>query len=213
MASRTEHCRDIGKRRETVAMIVNKMSEQGMWDSLKAKDVPEDIVHHVLSEIELGKDPRDIRKELGIKTQTSKEWQKISAAIKMGYRVSAPTFFHRLIGRNEKLSEKLYKILDEVLDTDVEYLKNNETEKGERFLKIFSKDVTPMIDAMNRLQQGTVKLGKDLGVFADPQAEQKGGGGVTIVVKSNIAMPSAEELVKKKLEEKKIIEGEIVSKS
>lgn len=196
---------------EVVALMCNKLSEEGMWDSLKARDIPDDIIKFVLSEIDTGKDPREIRKSLGIHSQTSKEWQKISAAIKLGYRVNAPTYFHRLLGRNEKIVNKLYAVIDKVLDTDVDYLMNNSTEKGQSFLNIFAKDVTPMVDAMNRLQQGTVKIGRDLGVFSDPQAESKGAGGqggVTIVVKSHVIMKSPEEIVREKRQ--KIIEAEIV---
>lgn len=200
--------KEIGARKESVSMICNKLSEEGAWDSMKARDVPQEIVQHVLSQIDIGKDPREIRKELGIHSQTSKEWQKIAAAIKIGYRVNAPTYFHRLIGRNEKIADKLYKVIDKVLDTDVDYLMDNETKEGERFLKIFAKDVTPMIDAMNRLQQGTVKIGKDLGVFADTGGESKGSGGVTMVIKTNVILPSPQELVKQK--KQKIIEAEVV---
>ncbi len=207
--NRTQNCREISERREVVASIINKMNEEGLWDSLKARDVPDEIITHVMAEIDLGKDPREIRRELGIKTQTSPEWQKISAAIKQGYRVNATTYFHRLIGRNEKISSKLYKLIDYWLDQDQEKLKELD-ENDKVHLESYVKSITPMIDAMNRLQQGTVKLGKDLGVFADPSSEHKGGsGGQTIVVKTNIMLPPAEELVKAK---KKTVEGEVVGK-
>jgi hypothetical protein len=208
MMGSPEVCKDNARRKEVVSLIINKMNEDGIWDSMKAKDVPEEIVEHVVAEIDLGKSPSQIRKEMGIRSQTGKEWQKISAAIKQGYRVNSTTYFHRLFGRNEKISEKLEKILNKVLDDDVEILKNLKTEDGTTFLKIFTKEVTPMIDALNRLQQGTVKLGVDLGVFNPPGGGEGKSSGVTFIIKSNILLPSAKEIVKQKIE---TVEAEVVS--
>lgn len=201
---------ELGRRREVIALIVNKLSEEGAWDSMRAKDVPDEIINYVLTQIEMGYDPREVRKSLGIKSQTSKEWQKIASAIKMGYRVNTSAYFHRLLGRNEKISEKLYRILNEVLDDDVAELKKKTTKKGETFLSLFVGEVTPMIDAMNRLQLSTVKLGRDLGVFTNPDAQQGGGGGTTIVVKSNILIPSPEKMIRDKIKEENTIEAEVV---
>jgi hypothetical protein len=204
MATRTENCKEIAQRREVVAQIINKHNEEGLWDTMKAKDVPEEVVQYVMSQIDLGVDPSQVRRELGIKSQTSKDWQKISAAIKMGYRVNATTYFHRLMGRNERIATGLYKILDHVLEQDVETLKETDNE-GKPWLKTYSKDITQMVDALNRLQQGTVKLGKDLGVFAD-NSDGKSNTGTTIIVQSNIVIPKGKPVGSRE----KVIEGEVV---
>lgn len=194
MNSVTEHCQELGERRELMAMMINKLSEEGAWDSFKAKDIPEEIVQHVLSELDLGKSPNQVRREMGIKSQTSKEWQKISSAIKMGYRVNAPTYFHRLVSRQEKMAEKLATIIEKVLDQDVQILKDTVNKEGVPLLRTYSKEITNMIDAYNRLTQGIIKNGKDLGVFAETGNEGKGGG-TTIIVKSNITLKAPEAKV------------------
>jgi hypothetical protein len=204
----TESNQIIGSRKEAVSLLINKISEEGLWDSMKAKDVPEEVVKHVITELDLGKDPSQVRREMGIKSQTSKEWQKISAAIKMGYRVNSTTYFHRMFSRNENVQAKLYALVDKFLEQDIDALKELDDD-DKPWLRTYAKEITPMIDALNRLQQGVVKVGKDLGVFTDPASENKGGGGVTIVVKSNIMLPTPEDVIK---ERAKIVEAQVVGK-
>lgn len=202
-----KQCREIASRRESVSLMLNKMSEEGLWDSLKAKDVPDDIIQHVLAELELGKSPQMVRREMGIGSQTSKEWQKISAAIKLGYRVNTPTFFHKIFTRTERIGDKIDGFLNDFLDQDRERLKELDKD-GIPLLDSYVKCLTPMVDSYNRLLQGQVKIGRDLGVFTDPNTEGKGTtGGVTIIVKSNIQLPSTQEMAKKKID---TVEVEVV---
>jgi hypothetical protein len=205
MTKSTEHCRELASMRETVSLLVNKMSEEGMWDSLKAKDVPEEIISHVLTELELGKDPGTVRREMGIKSQTSKEWQKIAAAIKGGHRVNTPMYFHRLMTRQERMAGKLEKVINFVLDQDVEQIQDTTDSKGEPIFRGWVKDISGMVDSYNRLTQGIIKNGKDLGVFADGGGDGKGSG-TTIIVKSNITLKAPEK------KEPKTVEAQVVSK-
>lgn len=190
----TENCREIAERREVMSLLINKMSEAGAWDSMKAKDVPDEIVQHVLSELSLGKSPVEVRREMGIKSQTSKEWAKISAAIKMGYRVNATTYFHHLISRQERMAGKLEKVINHVLDQDVDTLQETEDAKGNSIFSYWAKDIAGLIDSYNRLTQGIIKNGKDLGVFADPGSEGAKGTGPTIIVKSHITLGPKEPI-------------------
>lgn len=208
MSKMTAHTRAIGARREVIATMINKLSEDGLWDSMKAKDVPDEIIKHVLTELDLGKDPTTVRREMGIKSQTCKEWQKISAAIKMGYRVNSTTYFHRLFSRSERMQEKLFAIIDKVLVQDVEVLKKLDGD-DKPWMRTFAKEITPMIDAHNRLQQGIVKVGKDLGVFTDAAHDHKSQG-TTIIVNSNITLKSPDQVVSDRAA--KVIEAEIVGK-
>lgn len=205
MTKLTEHCQAIASQKEIVSLLVNKMSEEGMWDSLKAKDVPEEIVAHVLSELELGKDPAAVRREMGIRSQTGKEWQKIAAAIKAGHRVNTTFYFHRLMTRQERMATKLETVINFVLDQDVEEIQETKDAEGKSIFKGWVKDISGMVDSYNRLTQGIIKNGKDLGVFAEPSGDGKGGG-VTINIKSNILLKAPEK------KEPKTVEAHVVSK-
>ena len=204
MANTQKVMQEIAARREAVHSILRKAVETKEFDSMKAKDVPQEILDHVSWCLEMGLRPNEIRKELGIRSQTSKEWQKISAAMKMGMRVDGTAFFLRLFGRNERMSDKMYKILDEVLDQDIEKLKETD-KKGVPLMDTYFKYATSMVDAMNRLQQSTVKIGADLGVFAEAGGE-KGSGGTTIIIKNNVQLPTPKEILEAKKVKQDVVE-------
>ena len=204
MRSVTKSNQERGAEKETLGMLVSKMSEEGMWDSLKAKDVPDEIVKHVLTEIELGKEPAEIRRELGIRSQTGKEWQKIAAAIKAGHRVNTTFYFHRLLTRQERMAGKLETVINFVLDQDIEEIQNTRDENDKSIFKGWVKDISGMVDSYNRLTQGIIKNGKDLGVFAESGGDSKGG--TTIIVKSNITLKAPEK------SEPKTVEAHVVGK-
>lgn len=191
MSSR-EACQQKADERSAMALVINKMSEEGAWDSMRARDVPEEIVNHVMAEIDTGTPMSEIRKGLGIRSSSAKEWGKIVAALKMGYRINAPTFFHRLYTRQERMATKLEKVIDVILDDDVEALKEVDPDTGVSKLRTWSKDITGLIDSYNRLTQGIIKNGKELGVFAETGGEGKGSG-TTIIVKSNITLKAPEK--------------------
>ena len=182
------HLELLAERKESVRLILHRYEGDALWDSIKAKDVDPQILEHIQAEVEMGIPMSKIRADLGIKSPTAKSWVKISAALKAGWRIDTAGLFVRMMGRQENMAAKIYKILDQVLDCDVESLKIRD-KKGVSRLNYFAKDVTGMIDALGRLHQGTVKIGQDLGVFQD--AGEKGGGGSspTIIINNNVPLP------------------------
>lgn len=154
-----------------------KLDESGTWVDLQAKDIPIGIVNWVQSQ--LLETPIDqVRKQLGILGPNDPRWKKITQAMKTGVRVDSTALFVKWMGRHEAVADHLYQISKEMLE--------NHRPNAH---KIFGA-----VSLMSNLQAQTVKLGKELGVFADP-GQQQGGGGVTIVVQTNIPHPSKEEIV------------------
>lgn len=198
MTTLLDHAKELAERKAVVAQYISKNNEEGLWDSFHAKDVQPEILEEVQYLITLGHTPAEVRRALNLGSSTGQAWRKISAALKMGYRVDTGAWFARIMGRNEKIGDKLYKILDKVLDEDVEKLMEPD-EKGVPLLALYSKHATQMIDAMNRLQQGTVTIGKGIGIFQDSQQAAAGSSGVTIVVQNNVPLPTPEEYLRSKL--------------
>jgi hypothetical protein len=201
--NRIANCKEIGDRRAEVHAILRRYEGDALWDTIKARDVDPQIIEHIQFELEHGKDLAQIRRELKLGSATSKAWQKISAALKAGYRVDSTGLFVRMLGRQEKLASKLYKMLDIYLDEDTEKLKK-EDDEGVRLLDSYSKAITPMIDAMNRLHQSTVKIGKDLGVFTDG-ADGKGGSAPQIIIQNNVPMPSPQQILDAKVKKPDVL--------
>ena len=190
------------KGRELKVMAQKLVQENELarsWDSMLSKDVPQEIVQFVLDAFQSGGTPYSVRMDLGIAKPTASSWKKIMAAVRAGTRVDSVGYFRLWLRRNENLAQKLYEKLEETIDGAVGVGEEFETVQEGRSKKVVAtgnigKDFGMLVDALNRLQQGTVKMGKDLGVFADPAQQQQGGGGVTIVVNTNVPTPTAEQL-------------------
>lgn len=60
-------------------------------------------------------------------------------------------------------------------------------------LKGPTKELAALIDTFNKLSQGFVKLGKDLGAFVEGD-QGKGGQGVTIVVNTMVPLPKQKDI-------------------
>lgn len=154
-----------------------RLDDSQAWADMQSKDVPVGIVSWVQSQlVENGIDK--VRRDLGITSANDVRWKKIMMAIKTGTRIDATALFTKWMGRHELIAEHLYQISKEMLE-------NNRPHA----FKIFGA-----VSMMSRLQGETVKMGKELGVFSDPNQQQAGQGGVTIVIQSNIPHPSKSEI-------------------
>lgn len=166
--------------------LMVRLDEANAWVDLQAKDIPVGIVSWVGSQL-VENGIEKVRKDLGIHSANDPRWKKIMQAMKSGVRVDSTALFMKWMGRHEKVAEHLYQISKEMLE-------NNRPNAS----KIFGA-----VSLMSALQERTVKMGKELGVFADPsQGQGQGGGGVTIVIQSNIPHPSKEEIVVHQAEQK-----------
>lgn len=203
MANSLENLKEIGERRAAVHSILTRYKDDALWDTVKARDVDPEILEYIQFELEHGKDLNQIRRELKLGSATSKPWQKIMAGIKAGWRVDSGGLFVRMLGRQEKLAGKLFKLIDKGLEVDLEDLQGSDT-KGILILDTYAKSITPMIDALNRLHQGTVKIGKDLGVFAE-SGDGKGATAPQIIIQNNVPMPTAQQILDAKVKKPDVV--------
>ena len=179
---------------DAMRAIVKRMDDGAVWDAIEAKDIPHELSEHVINQIEAGCEPAMVRRQLGIKRPNDKRWKKIVASIRQGIKVDVYSMYSRWVKQNEDLSNKMSKLLEETLEKAVgigpEAIKDGDNQV---FSGRVGKEFAQMVDAMNKLRQGTVRTGKDLGLFDD----SSGGGnaaGVTIVVKSNVPTPSQKDI-------------------
>jgi hypothetical protein len=172
-------------QRELAYSLIHRI-EPKEWNGVKASDVPVAITGYVLERIKEKASLAQIRKELGIKDAHGRIWRKILANMGQNFRVDAPAMFARWLMQQESLSDKMQDLVEDLLD------KANDADASKKYIHL-TKELTMGIDALNRLRQGTVKLGKELGVFADP-SERAGGQGVTIVVQNSVKLPNQKDI-------------------
>ena len=174
--------------------LVSRLTEDRVWDSVRARDVPAEIINYVSKCLEDGMEAVQIRRTLGIKNSLDKSWSKIMSALRQGTRVDSALMFKRFILRNEAIANKLEKLIHDMLR------ESSEGEDSSNILKSYGKEVSMAVDSMNRLQHSVVKMGKELGVFGE--MGQSGGQSMTIVVNNNIPSPT-QEAIKDNTERKK----------
>lgn len=189
-STQVEHLTDVYRRREIVAKIVRRYDEESIWDNLKSRDVDPQLVDFVLEQISKGRDYTEIRKDLGILRSTDKSWQKIMAAIKQGFRYDGTAFLVQKANEYQRVAGKLLKQIEEALDKGTQVV----TKDGD-VVRITgpTKELSMAVDTYNRLTQGFIKNGKDLGAFVDHEQGGKGGG-VTIQIVSAVNLPSLKEV-------------------
>lgn len=192
VSTQREHLNELMRTREAVAEIVTRMDKENLWDVIQAKDVPPEIVAHVADQLEQGLRPDFIRRNMGIARSTDKSWKKIMAAMRGGLRIDGTAFLQQQAYRFEAISIKMHS---QIMDAFKDGVAQLDADGNVVMLKGPSKELAQTIDAYSRLQQGFVKLGKDLGAFVEGAGEGgKGGGGVTIVVKNHVPFPAETEI-------------------
>lgn len=171
--------------------MVKRYDEESVWDHIQAKDVPPEMADYVTDKLKEGYTYEQIRRQLGIRSSTGKAWKKIMSHIRQGFRVDGTAFLVQKANEMQNISRKLVEQINQAFDEGIEV----PTKTGTVTIKGPSKELSMTIDAYNRLQQGFVKLGKDLGAFIDADGSRQGGsGGVTIVVKTNVPMPGVKDI-------------------
>lgn len=173
---------------EEIRSLVKQFDEQALWDAVKSKDIPAAMLDFVRDKLEEGWELPQIRRQMGIPRSNDKSWTKILAALKAGFRVDGTAFLVKKAAEFNKLSNKLKDQIEDAFKDGVPMLVKfaDGTSKIER-VHGPTKELSMAIDTWNRLQQGFVKMGQDLGAFV--VQEGKGGGGTTIVVQNNIGLP------------------------
>lgn len=188
VSTQAEAIQNLSDLREVVHQIVKRYDDEAVWDSIQSRDLPAEMLDYVTERLRQGFSYDQIRRSIGIRRTTDKSWKKIMAALKQGFRIDGPAFLVQKAWEVQSMSDKLRDQIMKAFEDGVEVA----TKEGVVNLKGPSKELSMAVDAYNRLQQGFVKLGKDLGAFVEQ--EQKGNGGVTIVVQQNVPLPSMKDV-------------------
>lgn len=202
---------------EDMKAIVRQFDEQAIWDNIKSKDIPPALLDFVREKIEEGFELAQIRRQLGIPRANDKAWTKILAALKSGFRIDGTGFLIKKAAEFTKVSNLLKDQIETAFKDGVPMLIKHQDGTSEiQNVHGPTKELSMAIDAWNRLQQGFVKLGKDMGAFVE--GENRGGGGVTIVVQSNVQIPDqkvidADRAQKLEKTKQQVEEAQILSES
>lgn len=171
----------ISEDRKRALEAVARLDQAGSWQDMLSKDVPEEITSWVKNALEHGTVDQ-VRGALGMRGQSDIRWRKIMTAIRGGTRIDSVAIFDRWLARNQRLADRIHEVVAKQLAEDVP----------------FSKMAFEALRTLSSLQESTVRMGKELGVFADPKDAQSGGSGsqpVTIVVNTMVPRPSREVIV------------------
>lgn len=175
--------------------MVLTLEADRLWDQMSAKDVPQEIVGYVSEMIRDKKTPEEIRSALGIASANDAAWKKIVSAFSAGHRINAPVLVSQMLERHLWMSKQLEDQIIEALENGVEVVVGNPKDGYER-IKKKGPDVslTATVTAWSKLQESFIKMATQAGLMRDPLAAKSGPQGTTIVVQSNIRMPTADEI-------------------
>lgn len=149
------------------------------WTGMLAKDVPSQLTNYVVEQARLGKSIDSIRESMGMTSGTDLRWKKIMAAVRQGRKIDATGVFVKWMERNERLGDQVEKMVNEMVNEQ----------------KPMSKMMLEGLRMISSLQLDTIKMGKELGIFTDGLEKGQAGQGVTIVVQTNVPMPSKEVII------------------
>lgn len=180
------------EERDAVRAIVKRHDDERLWDNMQSKDVPQEIVDYVMTKFQEGYNAAQVRRFLSIRRGLDPSWRKIMAAVRGGARADVVGLFNRYLARNEKLASRLTMIIDKATDIEVDPDDPKSLKEYQKLLVTVGKEVSQGADAINRLQQATIKMGKDIGLFGEQ--DSGGKGGVTIVVQNHVPLPTPAEV-------------------
>lgn len=190
---------EIYERRHQLAQLVKRYDKEAVWDAVQARDLNPELVEYVCDRLNKGSPPDVIRRQLGILRATDKSWRKIMSAIKQGFRIDGTAHLMLISQEYRSMSEKLKDQIMSAFEHGIEV----PTKEGTVTVKGPSKELSMTIDAYNRLNQGFIKNAKDLGAYVEQDQKSGGNSGVTIVVQTNVPLPSAKDVQAHQENEKK----------
>src|SRR5258707_1143484 len=92
--------RDAGGERNLATLsevmgILYRMDADKAWDMVLSRDLDPKLIQWVAQEMRAGKRPPDICRALGFSGVHSKQWKKIQAYFRQGFRADAETYLVR----------------------------------------------------------------------------------------------------------------------
>lgn len=186
--------------RKPARNIVTNLQADKLWDQIHAKDVPQELVAYVRYRlIEDRVDPEQVCRSLGLESTRGVEWKKIMSALNLGYRVNAAALGVRVIEDLQEMAQGLHGLAMDAINNGTPAIGNDGrliTDDNGNYVKIKgpTKEIASAVDAVGKAYERVAKIGKDLGLFRDPNNSKGGSQGVTIVVQSSVQLATAEQI-------------------
>ena len=183
------------KRADEVRDVICRMREDQLWDSVKAADLDPKIIDYVMDRLKEGMAPHQLAKSLGLSGLNSKEWKKIQAYFRQGFRADAEAYLWQQTHKYYKVIDKAKAVLEDAfLEGTPHVVVPKDGEAYTIRVKGATKELAGFIDAYSRAIEQPVRLWKAFGAIGEKK--DLGPGGVTILVQNNIPMPSIEDIKK-----------------
>lgn len=196
--------------------VISRMDQNLVWDSIQAKDLDPELMDYIAKELIRGMTPGEVARNIGIKGGVhSKQWKKILAYFRMGFRADAEIYLYKETNKFYKILEKAKIILEDAIENGVPHVLFTPPTDGHTGyhevvrIKGATKDLSSFIMAYSKALELPVRLWKDYGAIGEKRDTAQS---VTILVQNNIPMPSMEDIKKHREELKnKVKEIEVSS--
>ena len=164
-----------GSSQSGIGLVVAEMSTQDSeWANVKASQIPQSILDYVEKASSEGQEPRQIQKALGLTGHNDRRWQLILRALTRGFKVNGSLFVTRWVEKQAEVADIIHRQM---------------MKKQEAGIPL-NRDDAMLISAMSNMLEKIPSAAKAWGLLPDPKENKGGGAPVTIVVKTNVPLPS-----------------------
>jgi hypothetical protein len=185
------------RTRAELGEVLTRYETDRVWDTIQAKDLDPKLMSWVGECLIRGQSPDHVAMNLGFSGKTSKQWKKIAAYFRGGFRADAEAYLYHQTKELLRTIDGLKKIVEDSIENGTPHVVTYPAGKGQGGscevirVKGATRELAGIVRAYAEAIKTPVALWKDFGAIGD-----KGGGpqGVTIQVLNNIRLPSAEEI-------------------
>lgn len=200
----------ISIRASEVRAVIASHDASKAWDTLQSKDLDSRITDFISVKLHEGYSPPEICRMLGLPNTGCKQWKKIQAWLRAGFRADAEVYLFQQ-------THKFYKAIDKARELWEDAVENGTPHVVEKVngdivvhkVKGATKELCQLLDAYGRAIEQPVKLWKTYGAIGE--RKDVAPGGTTIFVQNNIQFPSPDEIRKHKeamIEDVKSVEAD-----
>lgn len=201
--------REYAKRHHQVREIMVRLEKDVAWDRMQARDVPPELIDFVAPRLARGVPPATIARDLGLREKggvNSREWRKIQAFFRQGFRASAEAYLYQQTNDYYKILNRTKEVLEDAFENGtpvIEHFIEEDRQTGLKTTKVnvvtvkgATKELQGMIETYSRAVMLMPKLWKEYAAIGEApgKASAPGGGGLTIVVKTNVPTPTQAEV-------------------
>lgn len=181
-------------RVEEARAVMARMEEDRVWDTVQARDLDPTLIEYVAQKIERGWEPKEIAKSLGMTGVGSREWKKIQAYFRQGFRADAEAYLYRQTLRFYKTIDDVKEILEDAIQNGTPHVLVNPKDGSHEIIRVkgATKELGSFLESYSKSIALPVKLWKEYGAIGEKK--EGTGQGITIVVENSIPMPSMKEI-------------------